>query len=139
MTTDPQAVLVHLADTDLMPASEADDVRGRKVVDRNGDEVGDVDDLVIDPDERRVRFLQVGAGGFLGLGEQKQLIPVDAVKSVDDDAVHIDTDRERVAGAPAYDPRLIQEPQYYQGLYDYYGYSPFWAPGYVYPRYPFYR
>lgn len=135
MTTDPQATLVRLSDTDLTLASDADDARGRKVVDRSGEEIGEVDDLIIDPDERRVRFLQVGAGGFLGLGEEKRLVPVDAVESVDD-VVRVEKDRAHIAGAPAYDPELVQEPAYYEGVYGYYGYTPFWTPGYVYPPYP---
>ncbi|WP_129662666.1 PRC-barrel domain-containing protein [Phytoactinopolyspora endophytica] len=139
MTADPQTILVHLNDTDLTLADEADDVRGRKVLVRGAQEIGKVDDLVIDPDERRVRFLLVGAGGFLGIGEQKRLIPVDAIESVDDDAVHIGKDQGHVADAPEYDPSLIQEPSYYEDLYDYYGYPPFWTPGYVYPPFPYYR
>lgn len=134
MTTDPQATLVRLSDTDLTLASEADDVRGRSVVDRHGEDIGEVDELIIDPDERRVRFVQVAAGGFLGLGEEKRLVPIDAVASVND-VVRIEKDRAHVAGAPGYDPDLIQEPNYYEGVYGYYGYTPFWMPGYVYPPY----
>lgn len=140
MTSDQQPVLVHLSDTDFTLASDDEDVRGRDVVDRNGDEIGEVDDLIIDPDELHVRFLQVAAGGFLGLGEDKRLVPVDAVTSIDD-KVHLDKDGTHVAGAPGYDPDLVRErPQtFYEGLYDYYGYSPFWAPGYIHPPYPYYR
>lgn len=138
MTTDRPAVLVHLSDTDLMPASEDEDIRGTHVVDRNGEDIGKVDDLVIDPDERRVRFLQVGSGGFLGLGEQKILIPVDAVDSIDD-TVHIQKDRAHVAGAPRYDPKLVQEPAFYDDVYGHYGYLPYWSQGYIYPPYPFRR
>ncbi|NEE01473.1 PRC-barrel domain-containing protein [Phytoactinopolyspora halotolerans] len=139
MATDRQAVLVRLEDTDLMPASEADDVRGHSVVDRVGQEIGDVEDLVIDPEERRVRFLEVGTGGFLGIGQDKQLIPVDAVEKVEDGVVHVNRDRTEVAEAPAYDPSLIQEPSYYEDIYSHYGYSPFWVPGYIYPPFPYNR
>lgn len=136
MTTDNPRTLVRLADSDLTVKTE-DDVRGWEVLDRNGDEVGTVDDLVIDPQERKVRFLQVGSGGFLGLGEKKQLIPVDAVVKVDD-RVQIAQDRGHVAGAPVYDPSLVPEGEYLEELYGYYGYPPFWAAGYAYPPYPFY-
>jgi len=40
--------------------------RGRTVVDRHRDEVGRVEDLLVDERENRVRFLRVGEGGFLG-------------------------------------------------------------------------
>lgn len=136
MSNDAHAMLVPLSDSDLTLASVDDDVRGRTVIDRNGDEVGEIDDLLIDPEERRVRFLQVGSGGFLGIGENKQLIPVDAVIRVGD-SVHIEKPREDVAGAPVYDPSLVQELGYFDGIYGYYGYPPYWAPGYVYPGFPY--
>ena len=128
--------LVRLSDSDLMVGSPAEDVRGLKVVDRNGDDVGSVDELVIDPQEAKVRFLEVGSGGFLGIGEKKRLIPVDAVTSVDD-KVHIDVTRDSVAGSHEFDPDLMPEQEYYRDLYDYYGYAPYWGPGYIYPGYPY--
>ncbi len=126
--------LVRLKDTDLT-VEPKDDIRGMTVVDRDDEEIGTVDTLVIDEQETRVRFLEVGSGGFLGIGEEKRLIPVDAVVRIDEDAVRVDTTREAVRGGPAYDPEVVEhEPEYFGGLYGYYGYSPFWAPGYVYPR-----
>ena len=133
MTEEPQLTLLDLDDTDLTVADPKDDVRGAKVVDRDGEEVGDVDGLLIDDQEKRVRFLQVGSGGFLGLGKKERLIPVDAVTAVDD-AVHIDMTRQHVAGSPEYDPTIERQ---CGGYYDYYGYTPYWAPGYAYPAYPY--
>ena len=137
MTTKQRATLIKLGDTDLTVRDPAEDVRGRKVVDRHGDEIGTVDGLLIDQDEAKVRFLQVGAGGFLGLGERHFLIPVDAITRIDPDHVHVDQTRKRIVGAPTYDPSLAREPTYYEDLYGYYGYAPYWGPGYVYPRYPY--
>lgn len=128
------ATLVRLEDTDLTLADLADDVRGQPVIDSNGDEVGEVEGLVIDQDERRVRLLQVASGGFLGMGKQKVLVPVDAVTAVDD-AVHVDADRERVARGPAYDPELVLDQTTTTGFYDYYGFAPYWNAGYINPRF----
>lgn len=132
------ASLVKLGDTDLTVADPAEDVRGRNVVDRNGEEIGSVESLLIDEREAKVRFLGVETGGFLGLGAEKRLMPVDAVKGVDEDAVHVDVTGAHVGGSPAYDPELVEARSYYGALYDYYGYAPYWAPGYAYPAYPFY-
>lgn len=131
--------LMRLKDTDLMVAGDGADVRGRTAVDRNGQELGEIDDLFIDADEQKVRFLQLASGGFLGIGEKKSLVPVDAVARVEEDRVVIDQERAKIAGAPAYDPRLkeIPDPDFYEGLYGYYGYPPYWTPGYMYPRYPY--
>ena len=137
MGAEPEAALVRLQDTELTTADPRDDVRGRKVVDREGEEVGDVEGILIDEQERRVRFLEIGSGGFLGIGETKRLVPVDAVTRVEEDRVHIDTTRSQVAGSPEYDPDLERDTGYYGDLYGYYGYAPYWGPGYVYPAYPY--
>ncbi len=54
-----------------------------------------------------------------------------------DAAVLINQTRERVTGAPAYDPELTEE-SYYDNVYGYYGYAPFWGAGYMYPGYPYF-
>lgn len=132
------ATLVRLGDTDLTLADPAEDIRGRKAVDRNGDEIGTVQSLLVDDAETKVRFLEVESGGFLGLGGESRLVPVDAVTEVTDDLVRIDQTRERVHEAPEYDPELAQTVDYYGDVYGYYGYAPFWGAGYVYPGYPHY-
>ncbi len=139
MSSTKTATLVRVADAGLTLADPADDIRGRSVIDRNGDEVGDVKSLLIDEDERRVRFLEVESGGFLGLGGRTRLLPVDAISSVDESAVHVDQTSEHLRGAPAYDPDVADEPDYYGHLYGYYGYGPYWTAGYSYPPYPYYR
>ncbi|MFI7068415.1 PRC-barrel domain-containing protein [Kribbella sp. NPDC050124] len=138
MADNARAELVRLKDTDLTVAGSAADVRGRLAVDANGDELGQVDDLFVDTGEQKVRFLQLGSGGFLGIGEKKVLVPVDAVAQVDDDKIVIDHERRQIAAAPEYDPDLTElpEPDFFESLYGYCGYPPFWGPGYRYPRYP---
>lgn len=131
------ATLHRLGDTNLTVADPAEDIRGRKALDKAGEEIGTVDDLLIDERESKVRFLQVASGGILGLGETKTLIPVDAITRIGADTVQLDQERTRLAGAPRYDPELADQ-AYWQDLYGYYGYAPFWVPGYVYPAYPFY-
>ncbi|HWG98936.1 MAG TPA: PRC-barrel domain-containing protein [Pilimelia sp.] len=133
------ATLVKLSDSDKMLADPAADIRGRVVRDRDGEEVGKVDDLLIDPEEGKVRLLRVAHGGVLGFGATPSFIPVEAVVRITDDAVHINESRSRVSEAPGYDPELVEESEFYDSLYGYYGYAPFWGPGYVYPGFPYYR
>ena len=138
-TQQPHERLVKLGDTDLTVLSPADDIRGRAVEDRDGKKIGTVEGLMIDRDERKVRYLQVEAGGFLGLGERHFLIPVDAVARVDAADVRVNEMRERVVGAPGYDPELGPAPTYWDDLGGYYGYMPYWGLGYGgYPLYPYY-
>lgn len=137
-TTDHTASLHTIGDDKLMTADPAQDVRGRSVLDKAGEDIGHVDDLLVDDREHKVRFLRVAAGGFLGLGEAKFLIPVDAITKVEDKAVHVDRTRDHVARGPRYDPTLMDEP-YLNSVYGYYGYGPWWGAGYLYPMFPYYR
>lgn len=144
------AKLIRLSDTELTIANPAEDVRNRTVVDRDGEDIGGVEDLLIDDQEKRVRFLEVASGGFLGLGKTKVLLPVEAITRLSDDKVYVNQTRQYIAGAPHYDPDLIHqeageqgyavgEKGYYDGVYQYYGYPPYWAPGAVHSPYPPYR
>lgn len=137
MKTSAKTTLQPLKDADLITRDRDEDIRSRKVVDAAGEDVGKIEELLIDEDEHKVRFLRVASGGFLGIGKSKVLIPVEAITSITDDVVHIDQSRERISSAPAYDPELVDD-DYYSSLYGYYGYSPYWGAGYVYPPYPHY-
>ena len=82
---------------------------------------------------KKVRFLLVEHGGFLGFGETKTVIPVDAITKVTEADVFVDQSRERVAAAPGYTPDLVDDRSYHASLYGYYGYAPYWVAGYMYP------
>ena len=117
-----------------------EDVRGLVVLDKNGETLGQVEELLVDEQQDKVRFLQIKSGGFLGLGHEMLVISVDTITRVDDTHIHINQTRQTVAEAPAYDPNLPMERQeeYWRGIYVHYGLGPFWGPGYVYPPYPYY-
>lgn len=126
--------LHRLSRSDLRVLDPDQDVRGRAVVDPDGERIGTVDDLFIDP-ERRVRFLRVHSGGLLGLGRDVFLIPVEAVARIDAETVHLGRNRTDIAGSPAYDPDLVELPDL-NSLYGYWGYAPYWMAPTI-PPYPF--
>lgn len=126
MTDSRRPNLVKLGDTDLALADGAEDIRGRDVIDRDGNEIGTVDALMLDDRERQVRFLHVAAGGVRGIGEEPLLIPVDVVTAIHADHVHVDLERERLLEGPRYDPRLVERPDYWEHSYQYFGIAPFW-------------
>ncbi len=129
------ASLVRLSDADETVADRASDIRGRRVVDNNQKPLGKIDALLLDEDEQKIRFFEVASGGFLGLGEAKSFIPIDAITKITDDEVHINQTAEHVAGAPAYDPALVNQTHFYENTYGYYGIMPFWGMNYSYPYY----
>jgi len=112
------------------------DIRGRHVKDRDGKDLGHISDLLVDQAENKVQLLEIASGGFLGLGQEKVYIPVDAITSIEGETVTIDLTREHIAGAPEYDPDLVHERSVYDGIWGYYGYETWWTPGYAYPTLP---
>lgn len=129
---DPTLVLT-LKQADETLAFPNEDLRGRTVGTKDGEQIGKVDTLLVDSQENHVRYRRVESGGFLHLGEKKVLIPVDAVTNVASDTVFVDQSTDKVVGAPIYDPQIISDDEYYEDLYDYYGYLPHWRDGYNYP------
>ncbi len=106
--------LVRLGDSDFVSANPEDDLRGKAVYDAEGQRIGSVEDLYIDRKEREVRFLEVGAGGFLGIGEKHFLVPVEAVTEVADDRVTIEPGRtEKVEGPAPVDTQVAPPPTDY--------------------------
>jgi len=95
-------------------------------------------DLLIDDQEKKVRFLIVDHGGFLGLGRTTSFLPVDAITAITEHDVQINHSRDHVAGAHAHDPGLVLDPDYHGAVYGHYGYKAYWQPDYTYPELPHY-
>jgi sporulation protein YlmC with PRC-barrel domain len=137
MTAPTDDTLLRLSETTLTVADPREDVRGRKVLDDAGEEIGTVDDLLVDSKEHRVRMLKVSHGGFLGIGADHFLVPVDAVGAVTDDAVRLDRSRSALGSAPGYDPQVEEDRGYYDAVYGWWGYPAYWGPGYIAPLFPY--
>ena len=99
--------LVRLSDSDFVPQNPEDDLRSKDIYDPEGQRIGGVKDLYIDYREREMRFLQVSAGGFLGMGEKPLLVPVEAVVKVAENRLTIEPGRtEKVEGLAPFGTRI---------------------------------
>jgi sporulation protein YlmC with PRC-barrel domain len=121
-----QQGLVRLSDTDFRLEAPEQDIRGLDVYDNEGNEIGDVKNLYVDEAERKVRFLNVSAGGFLGIGEKQFMLPVEAVTDVGEGRVTIEQGKKTVMESPPFDTDLVHPATDYQrDVYSYYGYPPY--------------
>lgn len=120
--------LMPLGDTERSLGRQQD-LRGRRVFDRSGEEIGNITELLLDEREGQIRLIVVTADHLPGAGERAFALPVDAIDRLEPDRLFIDQMRERVLSAPLYDPTVTPPLECWGGLFNYYGYEPFWTPG----------
>ena len=123
--------LVPLGTGELTLAQQQDDVRGLLVMDVRDHRVGEVEDLLVDPAQRRARLLVVASGGLIGLAQHHRLVPVDAICRVGGD-IRLERSDLHVESGFDYDP-APDAPVDYHAVYSYFGYTPFWEDGYPTP------
>lgn len=78
---------------------------GTDVRNRQGEDLGDIKELVLDPSTGTISYAVVSFGGLLGVGDKLFAIPWRALKL--DPARNefiLDVDRERLRAAPGFDP-----------------------------------
>jgi len=108
-----------MSDVDI---AEGDpDPRGWEVVTRDGRELGEVEDLVVDTRAMKVRGLEVSLDkDAFGIDEDRHvLLPIETAQlDHDDDKVIVSSAREAIAALPAFSGDA-EEADYYQGFGDY--------------------
>jgi sporulation protein YlmC with PRC-barrel domain len=119
-----QPKLVKMSDSDLRLEEPWQDIRGLEVYDANGEQIGSVEDLYVDRDSSLPRFLEVSAGGFLGIGKKHFLIPIEEVsRDIDADRVTVNQPRDKVVESPDFDPDDVSNPDVQRAIRAYYGHT----------------
>jgi len=92
------------------------DVQSLKVFDKNGDEVGTVEDLYVYADAEAAHLLKVTGN------EGTILIPVDAVTNASEEGVNIEQDKDLILGAPKFDSKDVPDSDTSRAAYAHFGY-----------------
>lgn len=101
-----------------------------KVVNAQGEDLGKIEDLMIDLEDGRIAYAVLSFGGVLGIGDKLFAIPWKAL-SLDTDKHRfiLNIDKERLKKAPGFDKDHwpgTEDRQYMSDVYGYYGYTPYW-------------
>jgi uncharacterized protein (TIGR02271 family) len=101
--------LVRLSDQhDLKVAEGNEDIRGWEVRGSDGDKIGKVKDLLVDPTQMRARYLDVELGGGLFGSGRRVLLPVGQARLADDDdAVLLQMSAAQLKDLPEYDGSTV--------------------------------
>ena len=111
----------------------ASDVKGHKVVNKDAEDLGKIDDYMLDLETGRMAYAVLSFGGFLGMGEKLFAIPWSAfnVQLFENDLrIVLNVDKEILTKAQGFDKSQL--PLSYSQLssvYTYYGYKPYWQTG----------
>lgn len=114
---DEGSVLVRLEDFEGDLEEPWQDVQGLKVFDKNGDEVGTVEDLYVYAEADAAHLLKVAGD------EGSYLIPVDAVTSASEEGVNVEQDGDVILGSPQFDSDDVPDFETSRAAYEYFGYT----------------
>jgi sporulation protein YlmC with PRC-barrel domain len=82
----------------------AEQVKGTNVYNLRGEELGSVEDIMIDKVSGRAVYAIMAFGGFLGMGEKQHPLPWSTLKYDEGKGGYVvDLDKERLEGAPNFD------------------------------------
>jgi len=108
----------------------ASTLTGDSVVNAMGEQIGKINEIMIDIPSGRVAYAVLSFGGFLGMGDKLFAIPWDRL-TVDEDRKQIvlDVDKISLERAPGFDKDNwpdMADPSWGSEIYTYYGTDPYW-------------
>ncbi|MDP1863654.1 MAG: PRC-barrel domain-containing protein [Thiobacillus sp.] len=105
-------------------------IAGDKVVNRNGEGLGDIKDLMIDVDSGRVAYAVLEFGGFMGMGSKLFAVPLSAMEADTHNKRFIfDQSKESLENAPGFDKDdwpTFTDRDWGSSVHQYYGVRPYW-------------
>jgi hypothetical protein len=108
----------------------ASTLNGDAVVNAAGEDLGKIDDIMIDTPTGRVAYAVLSFGGFLGMGDKLFAIPWDRLKLDEDNHRFIlNIDKGTLEKAPGFDKDNwpdMGDPSWGSRVYSYYGSRPYW-------------
>lgn len=99
---------------------------GMAVRNNQGDKIGSVDDLVVDMKTGRIRYLALGFGGILGLGEKLFAVPMNQVTfehGTNENYFVLNVTKDELKAAPGFDKNHwpnMADPNWSQHIDEYY-------------------
>jgi sporulation protein YlmC with PRC-barrel domain len=103
---------------------------GNKVVNPRREDLGTIEDLMIDIESGRIAYAVLSFGGFLGLGDKLFAIPWSALKvEAAEKRFVLNISKDLLEQAPGFDKDNwpdMSDPAWGVQIYTYYGYKPYW-------------
>jgi sporulation protein YlmC with PRC-barrel domain len=108
----------------------ASTLNGTKVENPNGDNLGKLEELMVDLSNGRIAYAVLSFGGILGIGDKLFAIPWDALYvDTRNKVIVLDVDKQSLENAPGFDKDNwpdTSDHAWLVNVYNYYGSSPYW-------------
>lgn len=103
---------------------------GDRVMNRAGENLGKIEELMIDLERGRVAYAVLSFGGFLGMGDKLFAIPFQALRlNKDENSFRLDVDKEKLKNAPGFDKNnwpSTADRSWGTQIHSFYGQRPYW-------------
>jgi sporulation protein YlmC with PRC-barrel domain len=103
---------------------------GDRVRNSAGEDLGKIEEIMLDVPTGRVAYAVLSFGGFLGLGNKLFAVPWEALTLNERDHEFIlNVDKEQLENAPGFDKDNwpdMADPQWGSQVFQHYGYKPYW-------------
>ncbi|MEO6594274.1 MAG: PRC-barrel domain-containing protein [Planctomycetota bacterium] len=120
MNTTPNSQVVLSAST----------LTGDQVTNRSGEELGKIQEIMLDANHGRIAYAVLSFGGFLGLGNKLFAIPWDMLSlNVRDKCFILDVTKQQLENAPGFDKDAwpsFADSSFHESTYKHWGRKPYW-------------
>ena len=108
----------------------ADTLQGNKVINPQGENLGEIEHIMIDVLNGRVAYAVLSFGGLFGIGDKLFAIPWNALQlDTDNKCFVLSVSKEQMKKAEGFDkdhwPSMADQ-RWALGLHEFYGVSPYW-------------
>ncbi len=108
----------------------AEDLEGMKIKSAQGEELGEIEQLLVDTQEGRIGYVIVSSGEILGMAGEKYIVPFSALTlDQQQKAFTLQMDAEKMKQAPKGDIQQAIDREKGLEIHQFYGASPYWEEG----------
>jgi sporulation protein YlmC with PRC-barrel domain len=108
----------------------ASTLAGDRVRNPEGEDLGKIEEIMLDYKNGRIAYAVLSFGGFMGLGNKLFAIPWNALElNTDEHKFILNVDKKKLENAPGFDKSDwpdMASPEWGSKIYSYYGYRPYW-------------
>ncbi len=104
------------------------DIAGSKVRNPLGEDLGKIEEIVLDTHTGQVAYAVLSFGGIMGMGDKLFAIPWQSLTTREGDFV-LKVEKETLKNAPGFDKDHwpdAEDMAWLSEIYDFYGVSPYW-------------